>query len=652
MIHKVRMCLIFGAVCLCFTLVVKDALGEDRPGPLGVLPDTTRADETTGFSGEAPDSVTAAEPDTTVLPVVGPPKGLRPLVAGIGIFTQGNLEEIVSVSPAEVLVLDAGAHLQAFGSYGSPRLLRLRLGKPGDVAYLLDGVPISDSRLETFDLTWLPPVGISRVEVAKGGLASRLGSGAGSGAVNVVSADPMVRVPLTEAGIWWGGFDSRSIDLAFRRLIADRVGILGTYENTRSGGWVTNSSYEGESFLGKLSTHVWGNKRIEVTGFKHDGEIELPDSCSHLFASGATNRSDKRDFLRISLSGGADAAFRLDYYRLRTSQRSLDDGTELESDGKLDKVELEVVKGMGRGTRGMVNLGYASKGIDGDLVGDRSADSFHLSAGARMGSELRWLQVDLRIERDSELATEVAPSLAGRYAPGGRWVVFGRLDRSFRYPSFLELVDNGRMQQGDPDPGTEHSLGAEFGATYDFSMLSLRVTTFWRKVDDMIIWEADETCERLRSTDSGLSITGVEISGGIVHPWGLEASMSFAPASADGASGDELLSLPSSILTWDVRFARDVSSHVALGMRFVGRRVSSVDTGNRFTVCAEQPLCSGDTVLPAYTSAMLYGYVAIDRARVFGRIRNLFDADIYPDWGSLSLPSRSYEIGTSWELWD
>jgi outer membrane cobalamin receptor len=650
MMDKVRMWLAFGMAWLCLTPLMDTALGQDAPGPLGGPPDTTHAGEAGVFAGAAWDSLAAAEGDTAAFPVVGPPKGLDRLTAGVEVFTKSDMQEIASVSPAEVLVLDPGAHIQVFGTYGSPQLLRLRLGKPGDIAYLLDGVPISDSRLETFDLTWLPLKGVSEVELAKGGLASSFGSGSGSGAVNLVSADAMVRIPRTEAGVWWGGYDSRSIDLAFRRMIANRVGILGTYENTRSGGWVTNSSYQGQSFLGKLSTYIWGNLRMEITGFKREGDIELPDSCSHLFISGL-KRTSTRSFTRISLAGGTESAFRLDYHRLSISQEE-NAGTVLSSDRRMEGVNLGWAGKVIGDADGSLDAGFRTREIKSDLTGNMSSALLYLSAGGRLGSERAWLRGDLRIEWDSELSTEAAPSLTGRYAPGGRWAVFGRLDRSFRYPTFPEIVDNGRLQPGDPEPGTEHSLGAEFGATYDLRMLRLGVTAFWRKADDMICWEADETCERLRSTDSGLTIAGVEISSSIVHPWGLKASVSFAPARAEGESGNELLSLPTGILTWDVGVARHVSRHVALGMRFTGRRVSSVDTGSQFTICTGEALCSDDTELPAYTSAMLYGYVAIDRARVFGRITNLFRATIYPEWGDPSLPSRSYEIGTSWELWD
>jgi outer membrane cobalamin receptor len=646
----VATCLLAGLSCFCFIFGALDAAGEEADTSSVTPPDTAGVELPAATAEVMADSVLADETRASVEGVASRPASLHPLHDRVEVFSGEELSTLASVSPVEVLVLDAGAGISEFGSYGSPQLLSLRYGRPTDIVYLLDGVPVSDPQIEVFDLVWLPLAGISGLEVAKGGLSSVHGSGAGSGAVNVVSADPMGKTPLTEVGMWWGGFDSRAIHIGFRRLVTHRVGILSAYENTKSGGWVGKNSYDGEKFLGKLSSSIWKGMRLEVTGLIHRGTVELPDSCQRVVVSG-TDRTDSRDFFNISLAGGTETVFSLDYYRLSTSQQDSDAGTDLSSDGRVEGLSLALVRESSDQARGMLDMGFRNRELKSSLIGNESSATLHLSAGAELGSELRWLRGDVRVEWESELKTEIAPSLACNYSKGGRWAVFGRLDRSFRYPTFLELFGPGPRQQGDPDPGTEHSLGAEIGVDYGFSWLGLGLTAFWRKVDDMVIWEASETCERLRSTDSGLTIAGFELSGRVTHPLGFEGSVAFAPAHTEAASGNSLLNLPTSILTWNMEFARDVSPHVGLGFRFSGRRVSRVDAGNRLD-CVWPVTCRDDAELPAYVSATLYGYIKIDRARVFLRIRNLFDDDIHHRWGSPSLPSRSYEFGTSWELWD
>jgi hypothetical protein len=59
-----------------------------------------------------------------------------------------------------------------------------------------------------------------------------------------------------------------------------------------------------------------------------------------------------------------------------------------------------------------------------------------------------------------------------------------------------------------------------------------------------------------------------------------------------------------------------------------------------------------DAVLSDYAYAAAYGYIGIDRARVYGRLRNLLDETIIPDWGRLPQPGRTYEVGILWRLVD
>jgi hypothetical protein len=59
-----------------------------------------------------------------------------------------------------------------------------------------------------------------------------------------------------------------------------------------------------------------------------------------------------------------------------------------------------------------------------------------------------------------------------------------------------------------------------------------------------------------------------------------------------------------------------------------------------------------DASLPALKSALLYGFLSFDDARVFVRIRNLFNESIPISWDKPSLPARSYEFGLTWDLHD
>jgi len=191
----------------------------------------------------------------------------------------------------------------------------------------------------------------------------------------------------------------------------------------------------------------------------------------------------------------------------------------------------------------------------------------------------------------------------------------------------------------------------ELGYRWDQRLVGFGLSFFWRDVENMILWRTEESCMWwVRSTNVEADLKGLELDCGFSHPYGVEGEISYSISKATDGRGQRLEYKPPNVFAWTVRARRDLSRHLAIGVTFSGKRVSSVTAGNQFDF--SEQVCVENASLPDYASGLLYGYLQIDRAKVFCRVTNLFNDQIYPAWGRPQLPARSYEVGISWELWD
>ncbi|MFH1312825.1 MAG: TonB-dependent receptor [Candidatus Eisenbacteria bacterium] len=624
-----------------------------EPDSLGIEPEemTSAGPDSLGLdAGDVPwarpDSVEAKEPQVRldragIFPASGMVGSERITVIGTE-----DMHELSSVSPGDALFLDSGAGVTTRGSYGLPLSLSLRAGRPDEVVYLLDGIPVSDRQLEVFDLNWLPLAGMSGIEILKGGASSINGSGAVSGVVNIVPANAVTDVPLSQVDMWWGGFGSRSINLALRRSLAGGLGVLGAYENARCGGWVDDSSSEGEKIFGKFTTGLGSNRVLDVIGFRYEGDIGLPDSCPDLADTGPGKQKAKRELIAVTVRGGLETNYHINLYRLDISERSTFKGIygSPTSQGLLNGIDLSFVRGLDGPTVTSYGLGAKTRELDSDRVGDTS--SYDVQAFGHR--EMRWerwqLSGRLGVVKNSDFKVEVAPSLAAMVFAREGQTVFAEISRSFAFPGLTNL-DRG-------EAGPEHSIGFELGTRIERDSWGARLALYWTHVNDMIAVRTDEACARLRSTDREADIKGLDATVDFTLPPWLEGLVSCTVRHSIDESGDDLEYQPSRRLAWRLRTGKEITRHIGTGLTFAGTWTSSVSAGNRFAACSGESDCRKDSSLPGSVSGFVLGHVSIDRARIFGKITNVFDDEVHAGWGQPVLPGRSYEIGFAWELID
>ncbi|MFZ1947872.1 MAG: TonB-dependent receptor [bacterium] len=594
--------------------------------------------------------------------------------SNVTIATRADLQQISSSTAGEALVIDSGLGLSRYGSYGSLQTLSARGGSSNEIVYLLDGVPISDPQVAPLDLNWLPRSGAARVEAMKGGASSVYGSGAIGGVVNVVSAEAAPEVPSTEVDFWNGSFGSRSVGVAFRRALAEGLGVLAAYDYTRSDGWVAHSASKGEKLCGKLAKDLFGLK-TDAVWFRHTSEVQSPGCYPG-------SQNDRRNFFKISLARVADLGASLDYYHSASDQTYVSDAvchfpqagdsccfaqSTYGHRGRIDGVRAEATRRSGDRWATSLGAGYerrwilSTSSVEMFSLGERSTHDLYASAHQEVDLRPWRLSGGLRVEKNSQFDLEVSPQVSAWLVLANGVTLFSKVDRSYAYPTFNDLYWRGPREAGDPNLKTEHSGGFEAGARLTRGRLELAATGYYRRVGDMILWRTDQPCMSVKSTNAQVSLAGADVSGRFRPLDGLEVWLSYWVGKATDRQTDrELEYRADNVLAWRVSVERRITEHVDAGAVFAGRRVPTVASGDQFSppadscgaLCGGSLACRADTRLPGYSSALLYAYVGVDRGRVFGRINNIFDDVIFTSWGMPALPGRSYEVGLSLELRD
>jgi outer membrane cobalamin receptor len=608
------------------------------------------------------DSTGVALPDTSRITLGAPMRFYDPSPgARISPFSgksaKRDREDFLSLSTTtsgEAFAFEPGIGLLESGSAGLRQVLRVRGSRPGDVRYLLDGIPVTDDRIEFFtanDLNWLPLAGMEGAEVAKNGQSGLFGSGATGGVLNLRSMSAMPRVPTSEVVAWWSSFDSRAVHFRFNRRITSTFGIVLAYENLHSGGWIESSTANSNKFYGKLTGFIGRGLAYDVVGYRYDGSTESPDSCADSPYTGPIDHDDKRDLLAVSITSLSDLSVRLDYHYLGT-ERQLSDGDERPSgEGRTDGVSAVTAWATQDSLYAEIGAGFKRHALEysryeGHVDEVSTTDIYGYMASEKPLDAWRF-RGSLRLERNSLNSTEFGGDLGASFKAAPWCMLTGRVDRSFAFPALGECVE----WSGCSKDVAQHWNGAELGAEFSLDRARLSATGFYRKADRTDVWYRDEDCNSTYLREEDITYVGGELLLDVSLVSWLTGSLGYSIARSTSVDGVDLTYYPPWDFTWDLRISRKFSCHVSAGATFAGRWVSSTDVGNRLDTCSGTG-CIQDARLDGFVSGLLYGYIEIDSGRVYARVRNLFNQGITQVWGHPELPSRSYEFGVNLELFD
>ncbi len=433
-------------------------------------------------------TTTAAATEAVVVSATRTPIEVSDAVADVSVLDRAALDRTEARTLAEVLAQLPGLQASANGGLGKPSFLYLRGLEARHVLLLVDGVRVGSATLNTPSLDNLPLDAIERIEVVRGPLTSRYGSGAMGGVVQVFTrrAAAGIRANARAAGGSRGyvlgsagaGHARGGVDLAVQVQGQRTDGFSATNPNAPFGahdpdadGFRQNgaSVRAGWAFAPRWRLEAqW----LEARGTTHyddgpgaDARADLHTRVASLQAGGPVVDGWSTRLLVGESTDGYDTVAsaspwtELGLIRTRQRQATWDHRVRLPLGEALlaaERVEQRVRK----------------PGAPFD-VDRRRIDA--LVAGWTVHQGPHDLQASLRHDDDSQFGGQTTGALAYARAFARGWRAGGSWGTSFTAPSFNQLYYPGF---GNPDLRPEDGDHGELFVQWGTDMQQLRATAY------------------------------------------------------------------------------------------------------------------------------------------------------------------------------
>ncbi len=241
---------------------------------------------------------------------------------------------------ADVLEEVAGLQVRRYGGLGAPVLPSVRGSSAGQVAVLVDGLPLADAQDGVIDLSTLSLDRFARVEIYRGFVPARFGGSGGAGAVNLVTRRDANALPVRwlqwagshgEAGLRLEGARGGVRAVLHGRRADNRFGFRNhnqtfaapddDFDDRRGNAWLR----EGGALLS--GEGALGGWRARASVGAHRRDAGRPGPVGGYESPHADLRIDRRD-LRVTLASPRDA-LTLDFDLRREDERLRDERGEV-----------------------------------------------------------------------------------------------------------------------------------------------------------------------------------------------------------------------------------------------------------------------------------------------------------------------------------
>lgn len=480
---------------------------------------------------------------------------------------------------ADLLVQAPGVHVQQYGGLGAFSTVSLRGAPAGQVAVLIDGVPLNSGAHAVTNLNDLPLAAVDRIEVYRGLSPFGLGVAAPGGTINLVSAAERARAGARVArgsfdswdgsatggatrGPWFGqlnlGFQRSQADFEY---LDDNATPFNAYDDSMK--TRVNSQFENANAVGVVGWRPRAGievalhenffvKQQGVPGLAADPalatRLDLQRSITHLTGSVEGTRWWPTTNARLAGTIENSRFQDLDN-ELGRGRHDTDDHLGAR-DAALELQWARLVTGFSFQAAGNLRHENASLHDAADAYVD-PPDSRRDLRGASLGVQLRALREHLVLhaaERREWLADELhSPGLGGTVShsvartmrspqigaavdAGWGFGVRSNWTHGERAPDFRELFGDEGSVAGNP------ALVPESNESWDVA-LTWRTPSHWRVQGSASVArfesDADNLIVYFRNTPSSVKafnvssahITGHEWAGDVVTPYGVEASV-------------------------------------------------------------------------------------------------------------------------------
>ena len=447
------------------------------------------------------------------------------------IETDARLAEGQQLS--DVLAEIPGLQIRRFGGVGERFEISIRGSRPEQVPVFLDGVRLDTSLTGSSDLSTLCLDVLQEVQVVRGAGASRAGTGAIGGVVNLVSRR-VTQEPETRLRLAGGNFGTGEGSVRHARRIGAWDASLaycgfhteGDYRFQRARRLIDGVPVGSVTTLERIN-----NQADRHTALAHlgralgPGELRLTQLVTHLERGVPGSEFDQRpNSLERDVStlssvvydaplaalAGSSLDFALSHRFERSDYRDPDAFLGGEPIDTETGVHNLTARSGARLERELLAGHHAFSLLAEGRFDERSSNAANqksrLGGALRVELESGWLSERLRIS--PSLRMERWEGLDAEWIPGIHVLVkpIAWLDlraagaRSYRIPSFQELYlpDRG-FERGNEDLRPEDALSGEIGATLrspfdsDWLAFELETTWFWSRIDDSIAFQLIST---------------------------------------------------------------------------------------------------------------------------------------------------------------
>lgn len=539
----------------------------------------------------------------------------------------------------------------------------------GNTLILIDGTPVYDaaSISSAFDLNYISPEMIERVEILKGGQSTIYGSDAVAGVINIILRKPSTGKPTINALLGTGSFGTIQAQAGLSGT-KGKTGYRVQYDLNKSDGISTaldttkNKNFDKDGFrqhqlsagiqtalTDKLTFNLNGvfstyKTELDASGFKDDADNTV-DNRQLLVSTGLTYdlsktkitanysfNSSKRYYLDDSLSRGSFAKFSESdflsmahfaeiYGKTKVSERfSLVYGTDIRLQSTTQSY-----------------LSISSYGpYTTELSGDSAKTSLYsVFASGVWNHEKGWnIEGGLRLNNHSRYGSNVTYTFNPSYV-AGNWKYFVNISSAFKAPTLYQLYDGFSGYAGLKP---EYSQSYEAGAQVYMMQKSLltRVVLFQRNLRDGIDYSyvSNKYFNNNKVVDKGLELEVLYKKG----KWNVNANYTYLKGEVNtkvyrfnsqtytySVKGDTTYNYqfrrPAHLINVNVGYQIHSKWYVGLQGRYVGNR-------------QEAQYMAAPIALKAYFLASAnIDWRASSKATVYLNVNNLFNARFVDIWG-------------------
>lgn len=443
--------------------------------------------------------------------------------ANVTVITKEQIQDTPAQSIEEVLAYHTGMDIRRRGANGVQTDISVRGSSFEQVLILINGIRVNDPQTGHNSMNFPFEVSaVERIEIIKGPAARRYGQGAYAGVVNVVTK-PSAENKVTFTGE--GGDFNTFSGGASSSFGGDKLRNFVQVNHTASDGYrfntdykISNAYYQNQYDLenGTLKFQAgFQEKKFGANGFY--ASPAFTDQYEEVQMSLVSAALDQKLSENIGLTARAYWRRAQDMYLFRRwnpsfyrnmhigNQAGAEVNTQIKSTWGTTGIGIDARKEFLESNR----LGSRERWVSQAFVEHHFSflqDALLLSPG------ISWSQIEGK--------SYFYPGMDASYTRGNsRWLAnFSRVNR---IPTYTDLYYVSPSEVGNPDLKPESAFSAELGYQYQQQQNFVKAGIFWRKTDNAIDWQKENSTSPWNAQNIGAVETrGIELEGNLqVNSW-------------------------------------------------------------------------------------------------------------------------------------